>query len=57
MFNTPPVFSVCVVNETLKWIKSIGGLNQMKAINESKASLLYDEIDREIPCSKAHGVN
>ena len=46
MFNTPPVFSVCVVNETLKWINSIGGLNQMKTINESKASLLYDEIDR-----------
>ena len=46
MFNTPPVFSVCVVNETLKWIKSIGGLHQMKTINESKASLLYDEIDR-----------
>ena len=46
MFNTPPVFSVCVVNETLKWINSIGGLNQMKTINESKASLLYDEIER-----------
>ena len=46
MFNTPPVFSVCVVNETLKWINSIGGLNQMKTINESKASLLYNEIDR-----------
>ena len=48
MFNTPPVFSVCVVNETLKWIKSIGGLDQMKIINEDKASLLYDEIDRNI---------
>ena len=46
MFNTPPVFSVCVVNETLKWINSIGGLDQMKINNEDKASLLYDEIDR-----------
>ena len=46
MFNTPPVFSVCVVNETLKWINSIGGLDQMKINNEDKASLLYHEIDR-----------
>ena len=46
MFNTPPVFSVCVVNETLKWINSLGGLEKMKEINEQKAKILYDEIER-----------
>jgi len=46
MFNTPPVFSVCVVNETLKWINSLGGLEKMKEINEKKAKILYDEIER-----------
>ena len=46
MFNTPPVFSVCVVNETLKWIKSIGGLREMEIINERKAKKLYSEIER-----------
>ena len=46
MFNTPPVFSVCVVNETLKWLKQLGGLDSMANINELKAGLLYEEINR-----------
>ena len=46
MFNTPPVFAVCVVNETLKWLHSIGGLNKMKNINHNKSMMLYDEIER-----------
>jgi len=46
MFNTPPVFSVCVVNETLKWLKELGGLDKMEQINIEKSDLLYDEIER-----------
>ncbi|MCQ2140904.1 MAG: 3-phosphoserine/phosphohydroxythreonine transaminase [Bacteroidales bacterium] len=46
MFNTPPVFSIFVMNETLKWVKSIGGVEAIHAINEKKAKTLYDEIDR-----------
>ena len=46
MFNTPPVFSVCVVNETLKWLKSLGGLEEMEKINKQKAKILYNEIER-----------
>ena len=46
MFNTPPVFSVYVVNETMKWLKSIGGVAAMQVINERKAAKLYAEIDR-----------
>jgi phosphoserine aminotransferase len=46
MFNTPPVFAVCVVNETLKWLRSIGGLTKMRDINNNKAMMLYDEIER-----------
>ena len=46
MFNTPPVFSVCVVNETLKWIKELGGLEKMEKINIEKSNLLYNEIER-----------
>ncbi|MBP5397874.1 MAG: 3-phosphoserine/phosphohydroxythreonine transaminase [Bacteroidales bacterium] len=46
MFNTPPVFSIFVMNETLKWIKAQGGLKEMQKKNEAKAKLLYDEIDR-----------
>jgi phosphoserine aminotransferase len=46
MFNTPPVFSIFVMKETLKWIKNMGGLKVMQKHNEKKASILYNEIDR-----------
>ena len=46
MFNTPPVFSVFVVNETLKWLENIGGLKTIELINRNKAEKLYHEIDR-----------
>ena len=46
MFNTPPVFPVYVVRETLKWIKSIGGVEEIYRRNKEKAELLYAEIDR-----------
>ena len=46
MFNTPPVLPVYSALETLHWIKSIGGLKEMEKRNIRKATLLYDEIDR-----------
>ena len=46
MFNTPPVFSVYVVNETLKWIDKLGGIGTIEKINARKAKKLYVEIDR-----------
>ena len=46
MFNTPPVFSIFVMNETLEWLKGIGGVEAIHKINVSKAQMLYDEIDR-----------
>jgi len=45
MFNTPAVFPVFVINETLKWIKSEGGLDSIEKRNDYKAGLLYDAID------------
>lgn len=45
MFNTPPVFPIFVMTETLKWVKSIGGLKAMNKINVEKANILYNEID------------
>ena len=46
MANTPPVFPIFVMHETLKWVKSIGGVEEMQKINQKKAKVLYDEIDR-----------
>ena len=46
MYNTPPVISIFIMKETLKWLKSIGGVAEMQKRNIAKAKLLYDEIDR-----------
>ena len=46
MFNTPPVFSIFVMTETLKWVKAQGGVAAMYELNKKKAGMLYDEIDR-----------
>ena len=46
MFNTPPVFPIFVMTETLKWLKGLGGLEVMHKMNVEKAQMLYDEIDR-----------
>jgi phosphoserine aminotransferase len=46
MFNTPPVFPIFVMRETLRWIKEMGGVSNMLEINRAKAGLIYDEIDR-----------
>ena len=46
MFNTPPVFAIYVMNETLKWLKEQGGVEAIYEINKKKAELLYSEIDR-----------
>ena len=47
MFNTPPVFPIFVMHETLKWLKEdMGGVEGIHKINTEKAQMLYDEIDR-----------
>lgn len=46
MYNTPPVVAIFVMHETLKWVKSLGGVAAMNKINNQKAELLYNEIDR-----------
>ena len=46
MFNTPPVFAIFAAQQTLNWLKSLGGIKAIQKKNEEKAKLLYDEIDR-----------
>ncbi len=45
-FNTPPVFPIYVSMLSLEWLKEKGGVKSIQKINEQKAKLLYDEIDR-----------
>ena len=46
MFNTPPVFAIYVSMLTLQWLNDNGGVEWIEKINQKKADLLYNEIDR-----------
>ena len=46
MFNTPPVMSIYAINCSLKWLKSVGGVESINKNNPIKAKLLYSEIKR-----------
>jgi phosphoserine aminotransferase len=46
MFNTPPVFAVFAAQQTLRWLKDLGGVKAIQKMNIEKAGMLYDEIDR-----------
>jgi phosphoserine aminotransferase len=46
LYNTPPTFGIYILGLTMKWLKSLGGLQAIGQINERKAGKLYAEIDR-----------
>ena len=47
MFNTPPCYTIYMAKLVLEWLKNdIGGLEEMKKINEKKAAMLYDFLDQ-----------
>jgi phosphoserine aminotransferase len=46
MFNTPPTFAWYLAGLVFKWLKQQGGVTEMATRNQSKASLLYDYIDK-----------
>jgi phosphoserine aminotransferase len=46
LYNTPPTFGIYILGLTVQWLKSLGGLAGIAAINARKAAMLYAEIDR-----------
>lgn len=46
MFNTPAVFPVYVSMLTMEWLQEMGGISAIEKINNEKAALIYNEIDR-----------
>jgi len=46
-FNTPPVFPIYVVEKVCRWLQDLGGLDAMHEINQRKATMLYDRIDKD----------
>jgi len=45
MFNTPPVFPIFAMLQNLKWVKKVGGVDEMQKRAAERANLLYSEID------------
>ena len=45
MFNTPPCFAIHTIGLVLKWLKKLGGLPTIEAMNKEKAGMLYHAID------------
>jgi phosphoserine aminotransferase len=46
MFNTPPCFAIYMIQLVMKWLEeSVGGLEKMEEMNQTKARRLYDAID------------
>jgi len=45
LLNTPPVFAIYVCMLTLRWLKQLGGVAAIEALNDRKATLLYDTLD------------
>ena len=46
LYNTPPTFSVYLLDLFLNWIDAEGGMSEISERNDRKAAILYDAIDR-----------
>jgi phosphoserine aminotransferase len=46
LYNTPNTFGIYILGLTVRWIRSLGGLPAVAALNQRKAGKIYSEIDR-----------
>jgi len=46
LYNTPNTFGIYILGLTMAWLRNLGGLSAIGAINQRKAGKLYAEIER-----------
>lgn len=46
LYNTPNTWGVYALDRVLAWVEDNGGITAMDAVNQAKADLLYDQINR-----------
>ena len=45
LYNTPPAYCIYICKLVLEWLRDMGGVKVMEAINKEKAAILYDFLD------------
>ena len=45
-YATPPVVNIYMALLNLRWLKTMGGVNEIQKLNQIKAGILYQEIER-----------
>ena len=45
LYNTPPCYGIYICGKVFKWLKKMGGLEEMQRRNIEKAKILYDFLD------------
>ena len=45
MYNTPNTWGIYLAGLTFEWLKDIGGVKAVEAVNKEKAAMLYDFLD------------
>ena len=45
-YNTPPCYGIYICGKVFKWLKKMGGLEEMQRRNIEKAKILYDFLDQ-----------
>ena len=46
LYNTPNAYCIYVCGKVFKWLKAMGGLEEMQKRNIEKAKILYDYLDQ-----------
>ena len=46
LYNTPPCYGIYICGKVFKWLKKMGGLEEMHKRNIEKAQILYDFLDQ-----------
>ena len=45
LYNTPPCYNIYICGLVFKWLKAMGGLEEMQRRNQRKAALVYEFLD------------
>ncbi|MRR52640.1 MAG: 3-phosphoserine/phosphohydroxythreonine transaminase, partial [Rhodocyclaceae bacterium] len=56
LYNTPPCWSIYMCGLVFKWLKDLGGLEAIYKIDQEKANLLYNAIDKSGGFFRGHTV-